>query len=146
MNEAGAVGDQKRNFFFLPKAERETFKKVHFCRNTERTERESFCRKRPFLPKDGLSGRHLCLFRPEPRRIFLPKQDISAERRHFCRKKLFLQKHRKTKLKQKEFLPNFCRKATEMPFRSPTATTDPTPKIHKSERPPVPSLTEVDTK
>ena len=45
MNEAGGVGDQKRNFFFLPKAERDTFKKVCLCQNTER---DYFCRKRVF--------------------------------------------------------------------------------------------------
>ena len=31
----------------------------HFCRNTERTERSSFCRKRLLLPEDDLSVRLL---------------------------------------------------------------------------------------
>ena len=53
------VGDRKRNFVFLPKADRKAFKKIPFCRNTESTERWSFCRKRLFLPKEGLSAKNL---------------------------------------------------------------------------------------
>ena len=69
-------------------------------------ERGCFCRKMVFLQ------RIIVILDNELRQIrwnFLPKEAISAERNPFCRKKLFLQKHRKVKLKQKEFLPNFCR-------------------------------------
>ena len=103
-----AVDDRKINFLFLPKAERKSFKKVPFCRNTERG---SFCRKRVFLPKEGLSSKNLRQFWNKLRWIrwfLMPKQAIYAAKRPFCQNKLFLQKHQKAKLKQKEFLPNFC--------------------------------------
>ena len=45
------VVDRKRNFVILQKAEREPSKDIPFCRNTERTERGSFCRNGIFLQK-----------------------------------------------------------------------------------------------
>ena len=58
------VVDRKRIFVILPKAERGLLKKVHFCRNTERTERSCFCQKGPLLQKETLSAGksfHSCL-------------------------------------------------------------------------------------
>ena len=83
------MGDRKRNFLFLPKAERETFKKVHFCRNTERTERQSFCRKGLFLQKEGLSAKNYSQF---GQRIKANWMEFPTERGYFCRKKSFLPK------------------------------------------------------
>ena len=40
----------------------------------------------------------------------------------------------------------FCQLHLLLTTTTPQSTTDPTPKIHKRERPPAPSLTEVDTK
>ena len=59
INMGSLVGDRKRNFVFLPKAERKASKKIPFWRNTESTERWSFCRKRLSLPKEGLSAKNL---------------------------------------------------------------------------------------
>ena len=50
------VVDRKRNFVFLQKAERQPTKSVPFCRNTERTERGSFCQNVIFLQKKDLSA------------------------------------------------------------------------------------------
>ena len=83
------VVDRKRNFAFLQKAERQPPKSVHFCRNTERTERGPFwaCRKMLFLQKDDIRQKDPLSVLS----VFLQKETllvgcVSA----FCRKAKFL--------------------------------------------------------
>ena len=47
---------RKRIFPFLPKCRKRTAKNFSFCRNTERTERHSFCRKSLFRQKEAVSA------------------------------------------------------------------------------------------
>ena len=108
------VGDRKRNFVFLPKAERKVFKKIPFCRNTESTERWSFCRKRLFLPKEDLLAKNLGQSWHKLKAYW---EDSPAETGYFCRKKTFLPKEavsaavpkgqNKTERVSAEFLPKF---------------------------------------
>ena len=83
------VGNWKRNFFFLQKGERGEFQKVPLCRNSETTERVSFCRKRLFLPKEGVSANYYSQFWKWIKAIWI---EFPTERDYFCRKKAFLPK------------------------------------------------------
>ena len=99
--------------------------KEEFCASAEsrkRTPLKSYFlqkyrknRKRLFLPKDPLSakiasfGREKLFFWPTFGSKFLPKDCLSAEIASSCWKSLFLQKDQKAQKLQKDFLPNFCR-------------------------------------
>ena len=115
-----ASGRPKEEFCLSAESRKRTYPKSYFLQKYRKN------RKRLFLPKDPLSaeiasfGREKLFFWPTFGSKFLPKDCLSAEIASSCRKSLFLQKDRKAQKLQKDFLPNFCRNSAEMHFRSTT--------------------------
>ena len=110
------VGDRKRNFFSLPKAERDSHKK-HFSRNRERRERGPFCQKRVFLQaqKSSLKGE---ISQLKAKR--LQNEAISAENLFLLKYALSGVRAERPKIKERCFCwiyaDTFCRKTTKKAF------------------------------
>ena len=104
-------GRPKEDFCLSAESRKRTYPKSYFLQKYRKN------RKRLYLPKDPLSaeiasfGREKLLFWPIFGSKFLPKDCLSAEIASSCQKSLFLQKDRKAQKMQKDFLPNFCRNA-----------------------------------
>ena len=106
-------GQPKENFCLSAESRKGATLTNHICRNTERTERNPFCRKRLFLPKECLSA--------EIQKDH--KEAILAERDCFCRKSIFLQRkfgifNKKNELHERQKPTergSFCRKRFFLP-------------------------------